>query len=205
MKKIIMIQHTQAEHHNTKMVGGNTDWPLTEIGKEHAHKIGGKLKILLEGKNEYTIYSSDLVRTKQTAEIINEYLNYKIIFGHELREINVGIAKGKTNEWYQQNCSPKGDTPFIYYRPFSDAETCEDVYNRLAPFVNEIVENDKENIIIVGHGISFRLLILHWLKIPLKMGVEMSIEGSAGGVSFLSENKDKIRILNVWNDKTFIV
>jgi probable phosphoglycerate mutase len=43
MKNTITIQHTQAEHHVKKMVGGNTDWPLTDLGKEQAHKIGKKL------------------------------------------------------------------------------------------------------------------------------------------------------------------
>ena len=203
MKNIILIQHTQAEHHVTKMVGGNTDWPLTDIGKEQAKNIGIKLKKALD-KMEYIIYSSDLIRTKQTTEIINEYLNYKIIYKSELREMNVGSAKGKSNEWYKNNCSPKENIPLMYYRAFPDAETYEDVYNRLLPFVNEIEKDNTENIIIVGHGFSFRMLILHWLKIPLEMFEKISIEGSAGGVSILSENESKVKILNVWNDKSYM-
>jgi broad specificity phosphatase PhoE len=42
-ENIITIQHTQVEHHVKKMVGGDTDWPLTDFGKEQAHKIGKKL------------------------------------------------------------------------------------------------------------------------------------------------------------------
>jgi probable phosphoglycerate mutase len=97
MKNIITVQHTQAEHHVTKMVGGNTDWPLTELGKEQAHNIGKNIKDLLENKKRI-IYSSDLLRTKQTAEIINQYLGSEIIYRQDLREINVGEAKGKSND-----------------------------------------------------------------------------------------------------------
>ena len=52
------IQHTQAEHHVTKMVGGDTDWPLTELGKEQAKNIGKNIKEQFLNKN-CIIYSSD--------------------------------------------------------------------------------------------------------------------------------------------------
>lgn len=202
MRNIILIQHTQAEHHVTKMVGGDTDWSLTDFGREQAKNIGINLKKVL-GNLEYKIYSSDMTRTKQTAEIINEYLNFEIVYKTELRERREGIAKGKSGEWKKNNCAPRGNTSFIYYRSFPDAETFEDIYNRLSPFINEI-EQDNENIIIVGHGFSFRMLILHLLKIPLETGEKIIIESSPGGVSFLSENDEKVRMLNVWNDKSYM-
>ena len=128
MDKMILIQHTQAEHHITKMIGGNTDWPLTDLGKEHAHNIGKKLKnFIKDGRN--IIYSSDLTRTKQTAEIVNEYLNLKIVLKKELQEINVGMAKGKSKEWCRENKIdiPRGNTPLIHYRQYPNAETFEEV------------------------------------------------------------------------------
>ena len=79
MKNVITIQHTQAEHHVSGMIGGNTDWALTETGKKQAHSIGKNMKDLIKTENAIK-YSSDLLRAKQTAEIINEYLNLKIIF-----------------------------------------------------------------------------------------------------------------------------
>jgi probable phosphoglycerate mutase len=185
------------------MIGGNTDWPLTEIGKEQARNIGMKMKNLLEN-DIYTIFSSDLLRAKETAEIISKYLDYKIIYRSELREINVGSAKGKSKDWYRENCSPRENIPLIDYRAFPDAESYCDVYERIKLFIDEIIKNDAEKIIIVGHGLSLSMFILYWLKIPKEMVDKMSIEGNAGGVSFLSENDEKIRILNVWNDKSYM-
>ena len=68
MKQIITIQHTQSIHHTNGMVGSWTDWPLSELGISQAENIGIKLSKLLEGKN-VVMYSSDLLRARQTAEI----------------------------------------------------------------------------------------------------------------------------------------
>jgi probable phosphoglycerate mutase len=193
-----MIQHTQAEHHVTKMVGGNTDWSLTEIGKEQAHNIGRNIQKLIKTENNI-IYSSDLLRTKQTAEIINEYFKLKIIYKQELREINVGEAKGKSNDWYKENCAPKENISLIHYRAFPDAETFEEVYNRVAPIVNEIMNTEYENVLVVGHGLSLTMFLIHWLKIPVESMENIAFGASAGGVSILSiwENKRMINKYNV--------
>ena len=53
------------------MTGGWTDTPLTELGRNQAELIGLKLKREL-GEERYTIYSSDLMRAKQTAELLND-------------------------------------------------------------------------------------------------------------------------------------
>ena len=42
MKTIITIQHTESIHHTNGMVGSWTDWDLSELGKEQAHRIGKK-------------------------------------------------------------------------------------------------------------------------------------------------------------------
>lgn len=73
MKTIITIQHTQSVHHTNGMVGSWTDWELSELGINQAKNIGDKLKGELGGR-EFVIYSSDLLRAKQTAEIVGECL-----------------------------------------------------------------------------------------------------------------------------------
>lgn len=50
MRKIIIIQHCQSEHHINNMSGGWTDTPLTDLGRKQAELIGLKLKKDLEGE-----------------------------------------------------------------------------------------------------------------------------------------------------------
>lgn len=71
MKTVITIQHTQSIHHTNGMIGSWTDWDLSETGRKQAECIGKKLSKELEGKN-FVMYSSDLKRAKQTAEIVGQ-------------------------------------------------------------------------------------------------------------------------------------
>lgn len=74
MKNIITVQHTQSVHHTNGMVGSWTDWELSELGIKQANLIGERLKKELSGQS-FVMYSSDLLRAKQTAENIGKHLN----------------------------------------------------------------------------------------------------------------------------------
>lgn len=128
MKTIITIQHTQAVHHLNGMVGSWTDWELTDLGKAHAENIGKRLAAELSGK-PCKIYASDLIRTKQTAEPLARHLNLPVEYRAELRELNLGVAIGKTRQWMRENGKP---IHTIDDRPFPDAESGRDVWNRLS-------------------------------------------------------------------------
>ena len=95
MKTILTIQHTQSIHHTNGMVGSWTDWKLSEEGILQAKKIGEKLKTELAEK-KLVMYSSDLLRAKQTAEIVGGYLGLTPVLRTELRERNLGRCCGKS-------------------------------------------------------------------------------------------------------------
>ena len=44
MKTIILVQHTESEHHINGHIGAWQDWNLTAKGREQAFKIGEWLK-----------------------------------------------------------------------------------------------------------------------------------------------------------------
>lgn len=67
MKNIITIQHTQSIHHTNGMIRSWTDCDLSELGIEQAKRIGERLSQEIKDK-KYVMYSSDLLRTKHTAE-----------------------------------------------------------------------------------------------------------------------------------------
>ena len=102
MNKIILVQHCQSEHHINNMSGGWTDTPLTDLGKTQAEIVG---KCLKEKVNidDFVLYSSDLLRAKQTAEIVGTHLDLDVMQDKGLREINTGVAAGKTKDWARAN------------------------------------------------------------------------------------------------------
>lgn len=85
--KIIMVRHGQSIANSKGISQGNKDeWidkPLSKKGKEQAEKVAQRLK----NEDIGIIYSSDLKRAKETAEIINEFHNVKIKSDNRLRDM----------------------------------------------------------------------------------------------------------------------
>ncbi|GMA60764.1 histidine phosphatase family protein [Alicyclobacillus fastidiosus] len=84
MGRVVLVQHCQSEHHINDMSGGWTDTPLTELGRKQAQLIAQKLIHSMNG-DEYVLYSSDLLRASQTAEILGKNLG--------LESKTVGLGK----------------------------------------------------------------------------------------------------------------
>lgn len=187
MKNIITIQHTQSIHHTNGMVGSWTDWDLTESGKEQARQIGKRLSAEIRGE-QYVMYSSDLLRARHTAEIVASYLNITPIITGVLRERNLGAAVGKSVKWLKENIECQERT--VDDRMFHDAESRKDVWNRLLPFYNQIMQSDYENIIIVSHGDTLSIFNAMWLGMDADMLNKCDLFGRAGGVSFMQESAD---------------
>lgn len=75
---IFLVRHAQKE---------NSEGPLTKLGIKQARAISSRLNNL---KFE-AFYSSDLLRCKETAEIINKKLKKKILFSDKLREVPLEV------------------------------------------------------------------------------------------------------------------
>ncbi len=201
MKKIITVQHTQSIHHTNGMVGSWTDWELSQLGIQQANKIGENLKNELKNK-EIKIYSSDLIRAKQTAQIIGEYLNVPSILKKELRERNLGECCGKSVEWLRENMEVQEKT--IDDRMFSDSESRRDEWNRLEPFFSEVMTNNEETIVIVSHGDLLSVFNIMFLGLDIETINEFEIFGLAGGVSHLIINDSGKKYIKRMSDMSYI-
>jgi broad specificity phosphatase PhoE len=204
MRKIIVIQHCQSEHHINNMTGGWTDTSLTELGRNQAELIGLKLKREL-GEESYTIYSSDLMRAKQTADIVANHLNLTVIEDVNLREINTGIAAGKTKDWAREHRNPKTSNEFdLDYQEFQDVETWRQFYIRVCEGMKRICDLDKGNLIIATHGCTLSYIIAWWMNFELHMLGKAFFSAQPGSISILQENNYKQNVLSLLNDRSHL-
>lgn len=201
MKKIITIQHTQSVHHLNGMVGSWTDWELSELGVQQANKIGERLKVELS-EEKFVMYSSDLLRAKQTAEYVGKYLGITPILRAELRERNLGKCCGKSIQWLRENLEMQEKT--IDDRLFSDAESRRDEWNRLKPFFDEVMASDDKNIIIVSHGDLLSVFNTMFLGLSVETINISEIFGLAGGVSYMFEDNEGKRFMKRISDMSYI-
>lgn len=201
-KNIITIQHPESIHHTNGMIGSLTDWELTEKGVMQAENIACQIKEEFQDIN-YTIYTSPLKRTRQTAEILGKELNTTSNLRDALKERSLGKAIGKSVQWLKDNIENEEKT--IFDKCFSDAESRFDVWNRLLPFYNEIMASDNENIIIVSHGDTLSILNIMWLGLDPEALNDIDLSGVSGGVSFLYRKTCGKRIIKRLSDTSYIL
>ena len=148
------------------------------------------------------MYSSDLLRAKQTAEIVGKHLGLTPVLRAELRERNLGKCCGKSVQWLRDNQEMQEKT--VDDRLFSDAESRRDEWNRLKPFYDEIMVGKDENIIIVSHGDLLSVFNTMFLGLDIETLNACEIFGLAGGVSHMIVNDDGKRFIKRVSDMSYI-
>lgn len=199
-KTIITVQHTESLHHINGMIGAWGDWELTENGKKQAYEIGKWL--LYENCDKcFKMYVSDLKRALQTAEEINKTLEIVPQITNTLREVNAGLGNGQSREWYNINKKPVGGFYDPDYKPFEDAESDRDLWDRLYNFYRDIISNNIERILIVSHGTALSFLHSMFMGYSFEDVAKFRFIGCGGSVSkFVIESSGKV-IANYVNQK----
>lgn len=129
--------------------------PLTRKGIKQIQEVAQKLK----QKQIDVIFSSDILRTKLTAEICAKKLGLKIKFDKRLRDVNLGIFNGQRIKEIGKFWIPKGKrlSSLAYYkRRFTLAppkgENYIDIEKRMLSFLRDMEEKYQDkNILVVGH------------------------------------------------------
>lgn len=133
-------------------------WPepspilLTERGIK---EVKDSLKKIKKARIDL-IYSSDIPRTKQTAEIISEELGLEVIFDKRLRDTDFGIFAGKhKNDYFSFFADP---IERFTRRP-PEGESWNDVRERVIGFLKDIDKKYRnKNILLVSHADPIWLL-----------------------------------------------
>jgi len=149
LNKYIFLRHGEAENNRQKIVSSYPEkkkYPLTIKGAKEIEKLIPWFK----KKNIDLIFSSDLLRTKETAQIIAGALNKKITYDKQLREHDFGAYNGRTHEdWH----SLFGDKTNQYSIRPPSGENLKDVQKRMIDFL-KMVDKKYENktILIISHA-----------------------------------------------------
>jgi len=149
--------------------------PLTERGRLEALCAARFIRSVTRGINY--IVSSPLLRARETASILAEELNAKVIINDDVREVDMG-------EWELKRINDIGQ-PFLDYsrnplkHPPPGGETAESVLMRMMRVLNSI----KEDTIIVSHYQPIASLIMGIVKSDLGNTYRVSVDtGSVSAV-----------------------
>jgi broad specificity phosphatase PhoE len=87
---LLLVRHGETDWNAEGRLQGHTDRPLSDYGRRQARRLGEEL----EGEELEAIYSSDLARARETAEIVGERLGLPTVLDPDLREKDWGTWEG---------------------------------------------------------------------------------------------------------------
>ncbi|HCJ66466.1 MAG TPA: phosphoglycerate mutase [Elusimicrobia bacterium] len=162
---LILVRHAECPGNVDGVFRGRIDYPLTGTGKEQT-------KLLAEELREYpikTIYSSPLIRCRQTAEAIAKLTKVKIFAEEGLNNIKLGAWEGKAKREIKEK-SPKLWKLWVTEPEklsIPEGETLAEVQKRAVKTVKRIVAQDKgKTVLLVTHRAVLKPLIAGLLSLP---------------------------------------
>lgn len=152
--RFIFVRHGKTHFNEINLTQGWCDSPLSKVGIKQVENISKQLE-------QYQIdkaYTSPLGRAVQTANIILSKKEVEPIYEERFKEVNFGILEGISTELVRKlNIeSPNWlEDLDMNYRPY-EGEDIHDVILKHHKAVQEIIEdcNEKDTVLIVGHGCS---------------------------------------------------
>lgn len=145
--KIYLVRHGADD--NT-VRGGWSNHPLTNKGIKQSLGLAEKLKA--SKCNAEIIYSSDLLRAKQTAEILANHLNLEIAYNQGFREVNNGDLAGMDNNLANKLYPDLFWKNLKWEQQYPNGESPKEFYERVKTAWDNLIKTDNESIILVTHG-----------------------------------------------------
>ncbi|MBA7504646.1 Phosphoserine phosphatase 1 [subsurface metagenome] len=166
MARLLLVRHGKTEGEASRYYG-HTDIGLSQEGVKQAEMLRDRLT----SQNLNVIYSSDLKRAVDTAEIIAAAHKLKVIPCSDLRELDVGKLAGMTFEEMKERYDGvvrlfSGQEPDI---STPDGESLRQMSVRVQRFVAQVQEQPPEQtLLVVAHGGSLKVLLCLLLGISLE-------------------------------------
>ena len=185
--EIILIRHGETEWNSQQRMQGHSNSDLSEVGRAQIQALGE----LMKNESFDHIYSSDSLRTRQTAEAITQYSGHTLQFDKRIREKNLGVFEGLTST------EAKERHPEIY-RLFKTAganyvidegESTQQLLERALDFIEEIrLRHLQERVVMVTHGGVVRVLMKYVLGLSIDAPTRFIIKNTGIFVLIWNEN-----------------
>ena len=133
--------------------------------------------------------SSDLLRARQTAEIIGEHLGTAVTLDSGFRELRYGVAEGRPKAWLDKRIvSTPAKGSRLDHRVCEGAESRRDLATRVSAAMNEILFSDQKDLVIVTHGFAATFVISCWIGLPIESSDYVAFTASPASLSLLVED-----------------
>jgi probable phosphoglycerate mutase len=190
---LCLVRHGQTDWNAEDRIQGLIDRSLTDTGRRQAHDLIEGLRALHPVK----IYTSPLLRAKQTAEIIANALDCPLEIEPTIHEASYGSSEGITKSEFasrfQVALNKEKELSFneqLFFKVIPDGESCSDILARVIPALLRIAKNHLgEKVIVVSHGYVMRALLGYLQRIYNR---EIIVPNA--GISILESNGTSLKV-----------
>jgi broad specificity phosphatase PhoE len=158
VKRMVFIRAAETDWNRFGRWQGWVASPINEHGRRQAQKLARFMRHL----GLSALYTSDLVRAAQTAEILAQALEFAPVVDARLRERGVGVWQGMTVDemraWYPAEFQQLLDDPENYR--VEGAESRADVRTRMRAAFDDIVKHaEGDTVGVLSHTSAIKLLL----------------------------------------------
>jgi len=156
--QIHFIRHGESDWNAEGRIQGHAESKLSNLGIKQAQKAKERLSAFDFNK----IYSSDLIRAKQTVQIINANMNIEIEYLSDLREIKLGPWEGKLISEVKERNPKEHDAFWNFPHEFNldGAETYKGLQKRGIQVIDRIIKECTGSLaLVVSHGALIQTIL----------------------------------------------
>ena len=152
--RIYLVRHGETNWNKDSRIMGHLPIPLNKKGENEAKDLAEALSLLQKTR----VFSSDILRAKQTAEIINKKVKGRIYYNEGLREKGGGKIEG---EYWTEEHSKMSFEEWEKIVEKMGGESIEGFEQRVWSSFSEIVQDNfnQEKIVVVSHGGPIKIII----------------------------------------------
>ena len=155
MTTLLLARHGETDWNRDGRWQGHSNTSLNARGKEQAQALADELTEEID-----VVYSSDLARARETAEIVADRLGLDIRLDPRLRERSFGSWEGLTGPEIEERDAEglarwrAGEGPGA-----SDAEPFDAFAERMGRFLEDVLQRHPgESVLVIAHGGSIRVI-----------------------------------------------
>jgi probable phosphoglycerate mutase len=194
---LLLLRHGEtAWNLSGRWQGQAADTPLTDLGREQARIVAGRLRAY----PIRSIYSSDLLRAFETAQIVGQRLGLAPIAEPALRESDIGAWTGLT--WHEIAQRFPDEVAAMYAGQEvrrGGGESYGELQARLAAAAEGIAaQHPGQTVLLVSHGAALRSLVAHALDASLAQMHRIAIGGNTA-LSVVQMRHGHLRLVS-YND-----
>ena len=200
MSKLLLVRHGLTDFNSNRRFGGYSDIEMSPVGCRQAESLRDRLA---EQRID-AVYSSDLKRALNTAEIISAGREIEVITCPELREMNYGYAEGLTFDQISELYPDVAELclNFSLLLKFPGGEGFEEFIERTIKFVDRLKEHAlEETVLVVSHNGPLRVLVCHFLGIDQQHWEQIRISNAS--LSIVETYPQRV-VLSLMNDTSHL-